>query len=132
MSQENVERLREAYAAFASGDSDSIASLARDYLDPDFELETAFVGHVVRGVEGLQEFISEARENLGYLPVPEDFIDLGREIVVVLRITGRGAQSGVSISSQIATVWTIVDGRAVRAKAFTSREEALEAAGLRE
>ncbi len=74
----------------------------------------------------------EVRENLGYLPVPEEFIDLGRDVVVVLRISGRGAQSGVPVDAQIVTVWTIEDGRAVRARAFTSREEALKAAGRSE
>ena len=132
MSQKNVELLRAAYAAFGQGDSDTITALAKDYLHPDFELETTFVGHTVRGYDGLQGFISDVRENLGYLPMPEEFIDLGRQVVVVLRTSGRGAQSEVPITAQIATVWTIEDGRAVRARAFTSREAALEAAGLRE
>ena len=132
MSQENVDLLREAYSAFARGDSDSMAVLARDYLHPDFELETTFAGSVFRGFEGLQGFISEVRENLGYLAVPEEFIDLGSDVVVVLRVSGRGAQSGVPVTGQLATVWTIKDGRALRAKAFGSRAEALEAAGRRE
>jgi ketosteroid isomerase-like protein len=132
MSQENVERPRAAYTAFAGGDSESIAALAKDYLHPDFELETTFAGSTVKGFEGLQGFISEVKENLGYAPVPEEFIDLGRQIVVVLRVCGRGAQSGVPVTSQVATVWTIEEGRAVHAKTFTSRADALEAAGLSE
>jgi ketosteroid isomerase-like protein len=132
MSQENVERLRAAYTAFAGRDTYSIAALATDYLHPDFELETTFAGTTVKGFEGLQDFISEVQESLGYVPVPEEFIDLGEQIVAVLRVSVRGAQSGVPVTSQVATVWTIEDGRAVHAKAFTSRAEALEAAGLRE
>ena len=132
MSQENVERLRTAYAAFAGRDSESIAALAKDYLHPDFELETTFAGSTVRGFEGLTDFISEVQENLGYAPVPEEFIDLGEQIVVVLRVSGRGTQSGVPVASQVATVWTIEDGRAVHAKAFTSRAEALQAVGVSE
>jgi ketosteroid isomerase-like protein len=132
MSHENVELLRQAYSAFAQGDSESMAKLAEDYLHPDFELETTFVGHVFRGPEGLQEFIAEVRENLGYTPVPEEFIDLGRKVVVVLRVTVRGAGSGVPITGQVATPWTIEDGRALRAKASNSRDQALKAAGLSE
>ena len=131
MSQENVELLRQAYSAFAQGDSESMAKLAGEYLHPDFELETTFVGHVFRGLDGLQEYINEVRENLGYTPGPEEFIDLGHKVVVVLRVTGRGAGSGVSFTAQVATVWTI-DGRAVHAKAFGSRDEALQAARLSE
>ena len=132
MSQENVDLLREAYSAFARGDSDSLAKLAGDYLDPDFELETRFAGTVFRGIEGLQSFISEVRENLGYVAEPEEFIDLGSVVVAVLRISGRGAQSGVPVAGEVATVWTIKDGRAVHAKAFGSRADALEAAGAAE
>ena len=127
-----MERLRAAYTAFARGDSESIAALAQDYLHPDFELETTFAGSSVKGFEGLKNFISEVQENLGYTPVPQEFIDLGRQIVVVLRVSGRGAKSGVPVTSQVATVWRIEEGRAVHAKAFTSRADALEAAGLSE
>jgi ketosteroid isomerase-like protein len=129
MPQDNIELLRAAYAAFGQGDEETMETLAKDYLHPEFELQTAFVGRTVRGYKGLQEFMLEVRENLGYLPVPEEFIDLGRDVLVVLRISGRGAQSGVPVDAQIATVWTIEDGRALRARAFTSREEALKAAG---
>ena len=63
-------------------------------MHPDFELETTFAGSSVKGFEGLKNFISEVQENLGYTAVPQEFIDLGRQIVVVLRVLGAGRKAG--------------------------------------
>jgi ketosteroid isomerase-like protein len=58
----------------------------------------------------------------------EEIVDLGNNIVVVVRIAGRGGGSGVPVSQELAVVWTFEGAKAVRARSFTSRAEALEAA----
>ena len=57
---------------------------------------------------------------------------VGDDVVVVLRVAARGTGSGVPIAQQRVWLWTFRDGRAVRAKAFRSKREALEAVGLAE
>jgi len=49
-----------------------------------------------------------------------------------LTISGRGNQSGVEATWKIWQVWTYREGKSVRGRGFSSRDEALEAVGLRE
>jgi hypothetical protein len=58
----------------------------------------------------------------------------GRDVVpVVERIRGRGRSSGVDVEMRTYSVyWAAEDGKLRMRKAFTTREAALEAAGLRE
>jgi hypothetical protein len=53
-------------------------------------------------------------------------------VAVGLTISGRGKQSGVEASWNIWQVWTYREGKSVRGRGFSSRDETLEAAGLRE
>jgi ketosteroid isomerase-like protein len=61
-----------------------------------------------------------------------EIIDLDENVVVVLRISARGGGSGVPVAQELAVVWRFEGDKAVRARSFTSRAEALETAGLRE
>ena len=62
----------------------------------------------------------------------EEIVDVDDHVLVVGRIRGRGAASGVPITQPLAMLFTFRNGKAVRAKSFTSKQEALEAVGLRE
>jgi uncharacterized protein len=53
-------------------------------------------------------------------------------VSVWVRQTGQGAASGVPIDIQMAHVYTMRDGKAGRLVEYLDRDEALEAAGLRE
>jgi ketosteroid isomerase-like protein len=48
------------------------------------------------------------------------------------RSTATGQTGGVPVDALVAHVWTVRGGEVVRFETFGSREEALEAAGLRE
>jgi ketosteroid isomerase-like protein len=62
----------------------------------------------------------------------EEIVDLDESGVVVVRIAERGGGSGVPASQELAVVWTFEGDKAVRARSFTSRTEAFEAATLSE
>lgn len=62
--------------------------------------------------------------------VPEDFITIADHVVVLCRYTGRGKGSGVDVDTHGAHLWTFRKGKAIRLEVFSSRERALEAAGL--
>ena len=53
-------------------------------------------------------------------------------MVVSLTAWGSGKQSGMETVRSFWQVWTVRDGKVVRGRGYTSRAEALEAAGLRE
>ena len=60
----------------------------------------------------------------------DDLIDAGEHVISVVTRRGRGRASGAEATTRRAGVWTIRDGRIVRAVWFPSVEEAREAAGL--
>jgi ketosteroid isomerase-like protein len=62
----------------------------------------------------------------------EESLDLGDRVLVVTTHRGKGRTSGVPISGVTAQVMTVRDNKIVRQDFFSSREEALEAAGLSE
>jgi ketosteroid isomerase-like protein len=80
----------------------------------------------------MRDLAADLWETLDYVPSPEEFIDLGDDVVVVLRISGRGARSGAAVSQRVAMLFTFEGDRLVRGKSFTSRADALVAAGVEE
>ncbi|MQA72811.1 MAG: hypothetical protein GEU88_00390 [Solirubrobacterales bacterium] len=130
MSSENVEFLRRGYEALERGDLETFEALARERLDPKFEFHHVWDGRVFEGFEGTMDWLSDTRETWNdYKQEIEEIIDLGENVVVVLGISAQGVGSGVPVAQQLAAVWTFDGDRAVRARSFTSRADALEAAG---
>jgi ketosteroid isomerase-like protein len=129
---ENVEFLRSGYEALQRGDLESFTALARERLGPDFEFHHVWDGRVFKGFEGVMEWISDTRETWAeYSQVVEEIAELGEDdVLVVVRISGRGGGSGVPVAQELAVVWRFEDGMAVEARSYTSREEALAAAGV--
>jgi ketosteroid isomerase-like protein len=133
MSHETVEFLRQGYEALQRGDLETFEALSRERLDPEFAFHHVWDGRVFRGFEGTMEWIADTRETWDdYSQELTEIIDLGDDVVVVVRLSTRGGGSGVPVAQELAVVWTFEGDRAVRARSFTSRAEALEAAGLRE
>jgi ketosteroid isomerase-like protein len=139
MSQENVEAVRRGYDAFnniASGDWDAYDRWLEDFADPEVVLIEApqFTGpREYRGWEGLRQWAKtgwELFEEVSYQP--EEFIDAGDEVVVVAHVSGRGRGSGASVDMPLFQVFTLEHGKSLRIRAFFSKDEALEAAGLSE
>jgi len=50
-------------------------------------------------------------------------------VLIVLRMSGRGSQSGVSVEQQGAVLFKFDGSKLVSGKSFASRAEALEAVG---
>ena len=122
------------FEAFNRGDVDAVVA---DFA-PDCEYIPSGaipgVTGVSRGPEGYKRFVRLAfRDEFddAHLEIHE-LIDAGDHVFVSLTIRGRGKQSGAETSWHLWNVWTLRDGKFVHGQAFTAREEALEAAGLRE
>ena len=63
---------------------------------------------------------------------PTELIDLGDRLVVLADMPMRAQASGVALAQTYASIWTIKDGRVIRARDFLDHGEALAAAGLSE
>jgi ketosteroid isomerase-like protein len=128
MSQ-RVEFLRRGYEALERGDLATFEALSREHLDPDFEFHHVWDGRVFRGFEGTMEWLADTRETWkDYSQEVVELSELGDNVLVVVSISGRGGESGVPVAQELAVVWTFAGDRAVRARSFTSRDQAFEAA----
>ena len=61
----------------------------------------------------------------------EQIVGTGEHVVTLVRLRGRGRASGVDVDAEVGAVFALRDGKIVRYE-LTDRQEALEAAGLRE
>jgi ketosteroid isomerase-like protein len=132
MSAENVEIMRTAYEAIARRDRETLDAILRERLAPDFEFEAALTGATYRGLDGFWELLDDIEDTVGYRPEVQEAIDLGDHVLVVLRMSGRGSRSGVSVAQQGAVLVTFDGSTLVSGRSFASKTEAFEAVGLRE
>ena len=132
MSQENVEIVRSLWTGLEGG------NVRVDLCDEQIELRTIAaipVGDEYRGHDGVRqwanevwEVFSEFHNELGEIIEGGD----GETVVTVVRTKGRMRHTGLEANLKWAVVWTLRDGKAVRAHGYMTKAEALEAAGLRE
>jgi uncharacterized protein len=133
MSEENVEIARKVIDAGNRRDPEAILQ----YSDPEIELQSAIIGgaegNTYRGHQGIRDWIAESDAAFAELRMePEEFRDLGDDVLMIGRLYARGLESGVEIESPIAWLFTLRDGKGVCARGYLSIHEALEAAGLEE
>jgi ketosteroid isomerase-like protein len=133
VSQENVQLVRRAFEAYSQGDIDGAVS---DFA-PDCRYTAAGImpdrTGVFHGPEGYKEFMGWLRSEFEDVQADVDeLIDAGDTVVVGSTLHGRGRQSGAQAKFTFWQVWTVQDRKFVRGQGFTTREEALEAAGLAE
>ena len=132
MSQENVDLARRMWDAFNRRDLEAWL----EGFDPEVEWHTARedpdagVHHGRPGLMGYAEQWLDAYDDLRVDPV--EVIDAGDEVLVWIRVTGRGGASGIAVDMEQAQVLTFRDGRVAVGREYFDRAEALEVAGLRE
>jgi uncharacterized protein len=129
MSRADIERARRGYEALAARDMEAVLEL----IDPDVEVEihtgrpdlpeTPLHGHA-----GFLENLNQLTEVFDEIQVePEEFVEAGEHLVVVIHTSGRGRSSGITIENRVAHVLTLRDGKAIRFRVYGSKEEALAA-----
>jgi ketosteroid isomerase-like protein len=131
MSQENVEVVRRALAAFNSGEMEQVLAI----VQPDFEAriapELSAEPDTYRGSSGVQRYFDSFREAFEEIRFEvEDLTDAGDSVVVGLRMTATGKVTKIPVEQRNAGVWTVVDGKVSRIETYVSLEEALRAAGI--
>jgi ketosteroid isomerase-like protein len=128
MSQKNVELVRAAWDAYSRGDYDRIAG----FHDPHIVVVTLEDGAVYgnNAVLANYERWDEAWE--GAETSLEEVLGHGDRVFVAARFHARGRASGVEVETSLYEVYTVRDGKVLRIDEYATRDEALEAAGLRE
>lgn len=129
MSQENVEVVRGAWAAFTRHDN----AAALGFYDPEVELHGHVDGGVYRGLTGVREFFGEW---LGawddFSTDVEEWIDARDDVIAVVHDRARGRHSGVPVERRQWHVWTVRNGKLWPLRIYATRSDALEAVGLSE
>jgi ketosteroid isomerase-like protein len=131
MSQRNVEVVRRGYEAYARGDLDALledvdSGMITYRPDPDGAMFNGREGFVAAIAEWVEEFVE-------FTITPEEFIDANdHQVIVRVHQTAVGKHSGAPIEGRFWFVHTLKEGKLTRLDMLVSKEQALEAAGLRE
>jgi ketosteroid isomerase-like protein len=132
MSEENVEIVRALNDAFNHGD----AAVAFRLLDPAVRAEShgALGGdREYRGHDGVLQLMGTFWQSFeNPRSEIEECIASGDDVVLAVRIFGRGRASGADVDTLTGQVLTLRDGKVVRWRVFDNKAAALEAAGLSE
>jgi ketosteroid isomerase-like protein len=133
MSQENVEI---AVSYFEATDlAEAIGALAEDVtLVFHGEARPLSGAGTVSGRKAAVNWLTDwfSRFDPDYRMEVEESRDWGDRVLVVTNHRAKGRASGAPISEQTTQVMTLRDGKIIRQDFFSSLDEALEAAGLRE
>lgn len=133
MSEGNLEVVRRFYEFWQDRDFSRI----EPFVHPEAEVDVTrnvFNPGIHRGLDGFRRFVDQIDEVWEDLEItPQEVIDGGDTIVVANRLSGKGRGSGVAVEMLLYGVLTLRDGKVLRfIGGLRDRDEALEAAGLRE
>jgi ketosteroid isomerase-like protein len=130
MSSENVEVVQAVFDAWMAGD---FAAMFK-HFHPDVEWAgpaTLSHGGTAHGLPGARRAMSTWVGTWDdYRFELTELVDCGSTVFAAGRQTGRGRGSGVEVSEEIFSVWTLRDGLVVRQQTFRDRAQASEAAGV--
>src|SRR6478672_896322 len=131
MSQENVEVVRMAVDAVNRGDIQEVLA----FIDANAELHSAIIGgaegNVYRGHDGFRRWYAETEATFEELRTElTEFRELGDRVVGLGHIYARGRESGAELDSATGWVFTLRNGKVLKAEGFLSPDKALKAVGL--
>ena len=131
MSSQNLQTAKKANAALNAGDFDALV----EFFAPDcvlLDLQNAPDQRAtVEGAEAIRKTLTlwagafdELRADIS------EYVELGDTVICAARWHGHGKASGISIDTHQFDLYTLRDGKVVRAIiGFRSKQEALEAVG---
>jgi ketosteroid isomerase-like protein len=125
MINEDTDRIREAFAAYAERGVDGLVP----HIHPEFvgsvPPEFSAEPDTYNGHDGIRRYFAlwaDAVEELGF--APEELIEADGAVVVMMRITGRGRGSGLPLDWPVIIRVTLRDGLIASMVPHTTLEEA--------
>ena len=123
-----MEVVRSIYEAFNRGDWDAAFHVVHE----DIEMETQLAGSF-RGRSEVRRFYEDQAAPFEFFTAePEEILDVGDQVVALLRVRGRPSGSTAEVKVRVGHLWTIRSGVVLSLESFPEPESALEAAGLKE
>ena len=109
----DIQALRRGYDAINRGD----LTVLHELLDPEIDWTEPGPGPEAgthHGRDSFERFLRGWIESFDQFRVePEQVLERDGKLVAVVRQTGRGRASGVTVAARLAHVWTVENGRAV-------------------
>jgi ketosteroid isomerase-like protein len=124
--------LRQGCEAINRGDRDVLFALYHPEVETIYPPELASLGFEpthgrlerIRAQERWKDQWGEFRVD------PEEAIDLGDRLILLVRLRGSGLASGVPFDNECAYIFTLSAGRVVHERMLFNHSEALETVGL--
>jgi len=134
MSQESIAAVEDAYRAFTSGGLDRFLEHWTDDLDHRSIEGAPDDRGPIHGKDAMRTYFQDWIDTFDEFSIePVELIDADGDVVVaVLRYGGRAKLSGIETDETFGVVFTISDRRIARGREYRTRDQPLEAAGLRE
>jgi ketosteroid isomerase-like protein len=134
MSEENVGAVQAALNAFARDGLDGFAEFWTDDIDHRAVEGALDDRGPMRGKDAVRDYVQDWLDTFNdFTAEAIEVIDAGDDkVIAVLRASGRAKLSGVETDLTYAVIYTIRDGKIARGREYWTKEQALEAAGLRE
>ena len=132
MSEENVEIVKRAVAAVNQRDIDGYLACCTE--DVRLVTPVADVGGAYDGPNGVRRFFTDIADASPDFKIAIESLEaVGPDRVLgFMSVTGTGRASGIPIENATGNVYDFADDRIRRIQIFFDRNQALEAAGLRE
>jgi ketosteroid isomerase-like protein len=134
MSQENVEVVLDQFAATNERDFPRAMSHYAEDVELVVDREAFLQGGTFKGRDAVGQWFGDWFRTFepGYRFEIEEARDLGDAVLLVATHRGRGRTSGAEVHGETGYLYTVRDGKVVRAELYAGRAEALDAAGLSE
>jgi ketosteroid isomerase-like protein len=112
MAEDNVEIVRGVYEGWARGDFSNV-----DAFDPEIEFEMADWPHQTK-VTGIDAMWETWRSTLGafegFRSMPTELMAFGDNVLVLNRIEASGKESGAGVGADVASLFTVRNGKITR------------------
>ena len=133
MSQENVKIVRHWWEGFNEDGMPPLALCDKEieiWNPPDFPVRGLFQGH-----DGVRRWRDQVFDIFDSPRVePEDIVDVhgdGTTVLMLLRATGTASYTGIKVDYEWGAVWTIRDGKLLRAQGYLTRAKPSKPLGCR-
>lgn len=133
MAQENQqhrELLRNFYDALNRDDLDAAVRLCDERVEV-YQPPEVVASVPAKGRRDVATYLRGWFESWhAYQAEPEEFVEAGDQVVVMIHLKARGKGSRFEIEERMADVFTVEDGKIMRLRFYVDRDVALESAGV--
>jgi ketosteroid isomerase-like protein len=131
VSRENVEIVQQLTQAFNTGDMDRMLELIGSDFEAEISPSFSAEPDTYRGHDGVRRYFQSFHDAMSKIRFhPERFWDFGESVVVDIRISAKGRQTGIPVEQRLAQIWSLRGGKARAVRSYESVPEALKAVGL--